>query len=158
MNNSYLVFILPALIFISLNTFGSDSIQLNVRYSQNVDVRLSEEPETPNIVMDFIEIGKNNDGKVAFKFWLNQSNGHVCRLSGVSEIVDDRHLEYSEYMKYIKSTCVLKIYEAGDSIVIEDIGDECRKNYCGARGGIWKTSLPLSSKEVLRSPINLNSW
>jgi hypothetical protein len=123
-----------------------------------LDVRLSEDPETPNIVEDFIEIGQLKEGSVAFKFWLNQSNGHVCRLSGVSKIINGSYLLYSEYIKHIKTTCVLKIYETSDSIVIEDVGGECRKYYCGARGGVGKTSLPLSSKKVLSSPVNLNSW
>ncbi|GAA6170299.1 hypothetical protein [Sessilibacter corallicola] len=149
----------PLFLFLSCNSFSSDhNINLNVRYSQNLDVRLSEDLKTPNIVEDFLEIGQQREGNVPFKFWLNQSNGHVCRISGVSQIIDGSFLMYSKYMKHIETTCILKIYETSGFVVIEDVDGECRKNYCGARGSIGKTSLPLSSKTVLSSPVDMNAW
>lgn len=103
------------------------------------DMQWKEVTDTLNII--------HNKENIEFSLNITVPNLHSCQMQGVANKVDD-YYEYKETMSIysieekgmIDAECILQLHFFGNEVTLKDKNLICRKNYCGARGGIDGTT------------------
>lgn len=105
-------------------------------------------------VVDTLKIYQKDQNNYTFKIVTNSTNGHMCEMDGIANLVTDPATN-ENYLDYLETSddlviCNLKIFEKNNDLVVVDApgGDgiaSCRNFYCGARGFL-ETSFTLNSR------------
>jgi hypothetical protein len=91
-------------------------------------------------VNDTLRITAQKDQTIKFSLSIAGSNASSCTLKGTATKVAD-HFEHSETLATFDDhpKCVLQIEFDDNHAVVTDVGDVCRRGYCGAQATIGRT-------------------
>ena len=96
---------------------------------------------------DILVLEKINEQLLSFCFELYFTNGHQCVMQNKAKWVGHNRYEYMKQdAENEAAACRLHINLGNEVIGLEDIGDNCREIYCGARGVIEGVEFDRSSK------------
>ena len=97
---------------------------------------------------DILEIVPYGSDKIYFRILLEFYNGHTCDLLGIAKYEDGAFV----YRGPAGDTdiCVLAIRTGRKDVTLDDVGGNCKKASCGARGGYQGAGFPLSSRRAIR--------
>lgn len=104
---------------------------------------------------DVLEIVRHDDKHAYFRTRLYFANGHTCTLSGIAE-QQGSELIYRQTAEIVPGlpVCVLKIKQAGESILLTDRWKKSQStscsSSCGARGSMQDVTFPMKSKRAIR--------
>ena len=130
------------------------SIEIDGRYESTVTIE-NLESGIESAMVNFLEIETSSQYSIYFVYESWHANGHACRLYGTAKKVAHEtyeHVQDNEIPPKVNS-CKARIYTSGNSIVLEDVGESCRVDNCGARGQIGESAFPLSSHKKLSTPV-----
>jgi len=91
-------------------------------------------------VTDSLKIKKQDDQTIAFSLSIAGSEASSCTMDGTATKVAD-HFEHTEALPMFDDhpKCVLQIQFDSKGAVVTDVGDVCRRGYCGAQVTIGTT-------------------
>jgi hypothetical protein len=91
-------------------------------------------------VNDTLRIQARDDQTITFSLSIAGSNASSCTLKGTAKKIAD-HFEHSETLDTFDDhpKCVLQIQFDDKHVVMTDVGDVCRRGYCGAQATIGRT-------------------
>jgi hypothetical protein len=122
-----------------------------VTYVQAHDIAVHENGADKKYhVNDTLRIKSQDDQTVTFSLSIAGSNASSCELKGTATKVAD-HFEHSETLATFDDhpKCLLQIAFDDKHAVVTDVGDVCRRAYCGAQATIGRTEFtrrPASKK------------
>jgi hypothetical protein len=96
---------------------------------------------------DILEIVRYSADKIYFRLELVFFNAHRCSVAGIAQYEDG---VFTYRRGADGADCVLKIHVNDKDIRFEDVDGECRKYYCGARGGFTSVKFPAKSRRRIR--------
>jgi hypothetical protein len=97
---------------------------------------------------DILEIVKVSPREAYVRVHLEFYNGHLCSISGIARAEGDA-LVYRPHQDYGEQ-CALSLREEKGSLVFTDPSDNCKLQYCGARGSFRGESFPLKNRRDIR--------
>lgn len=115
----------------------------------------SMEADVPYQAEDVIEIVRHDDAHIYVRVDLNFYNGHTCNVSGLAGYENQSFVFHDPEPSYPGGPqCVLRVSADKDKLLITDRAtpdaeSSCR-GYCGARGGLSNTTMPLSARRTIR--------
>ena len=91
-------------------------------------------------VVDTLKIKRQYAQTIAFSLSIAGSEASSCTMEGTATKVAD-HFEHTEALSMFDDhpKCVLEIYVASKRALVKDVGDVCRRGYCGAQVTIGTT-------------------
>mgnify|MGYP000861055575 FL=1 len=129
-------------------------IEIDGRYERAVTIE-NLESGIESAMVNFLEVETSSQNSIYFVYESWHTNGHVCRLYGTAKKVAHEtyeHVQDNEILSTVNS-CKARIYKSGNSIILEDVGESCRVDNCGARGQIGQSAFPLNSHKTLGTPV-----
>ena len=101
---------------------------------------------------DVFELVKLSPKTAYFRIHSEFFNGHICDVWGVADLMPDA-LTYFGPLNFDKQPCVLKFTADAKGLHVNDVGDACRAENCGERGGFGsgeEVSFPFAARRAIR--------
>ncbi len=136
-----------------------------LKFADGEDIKISEAPVMPNIPLTADKFGKfqnkkeisiyqgetegwqkekvtdtvtldkiNNNSKLALlNIDIIATNAHICTIENQVVKWSGNHWKWLDYEQ--TEGCELRIYPSNNSVLLQDINNQCRETLCGARSG-----------------------
>jgi hypothetical protein len=113
------------------------------------------EADVPYQAEDVIEIVRYDDSHIYLRADLNFYNGHTCNVSGLAGYETESFVFHDPEPGYPGGAqCALRVSTDKDKLFITDRstpdGESSCRAYCGVRGSLSNTTMPLSARRPIR--------
>jgi hypothetical protein len=98
---------------------------------------------------NILEVAAYSPEAAYLRLHLEFANGHQCALWGIAEVVGPA-LVYRAPASGADRPCVLTLRRGAGKLTLDDQGDVCRLQACGARGIFSGIGFPLSARRPIR--------
>jgi len=99
---------------------------------------------------DVLEIFDVSKREAYIRLHLEFDNAHACNIWGVASFANDTLTYHTDRLGNVPVDCTLSLKMDYGKLRVSDLGEQCRKYTCGARGAYSNAVFDISTKRKIR--------